>query len=106
MVPEEAWWKAGDVRKLTGRSRGVAQEVAAWRERRAAGLDRPRRSVLSDLAILTIAQRPPRNRQELEKLRGVDARHLAKGAAAEILEAVERGRSLAPRPAAAAARRR
>jgi ribonuclease D len=70
--------------------------VAAWRERRAAQLDRPRRSILSDLAILTIAQRPPRNRQELEKLRGVDARHLAKGAGTEILEAVDRGRTLAP----------
>jgi ribonuclease D len=94
VVPEEAWWKAGNVRKLTGRSRGVAQEVAAWRERRAAELDRPRRSILSDLAILTIAQRPPRNRQDLEKLRGVEARHLAKGSAAEILEAVDRGRAL------------
>ncbi len=96
VVPEEAWWKAGNVRKLTGRSRGVAQEVAAWRERRAAEVDRPRRSVLSDLAILTIAQRPPRNRAELERLRGVDARHLAKGAAVDILEAVDRGRTLAP----------
>ena len=94
VVPEEAWWKVGDVRRLTGRSRGVAQEVAAWRERQAAEVDRPRRSVLSDLAILTISQRPPRNRQDLEKLRGVDTRSLAKGAAAEILGAVERGRSL------------
>ena len=94
MVPEESWWKVGDVRRLTGRSRGVAQEVAAWRERRAADLDRPRRSVLSDLAVLTIAQRPPHNRQELERLRGVDARHLARGAADEILEAVDRGRAL------------
>jgi ribonuclease D len=96
VVPEQAWWKVGDVRRLTGRSRGVAQEVTAWRERRAAEVDRPRRSVLSDLAVLTIAQRPPRNRQELAKLRGVDERSLAKGGAAEILEAVERGRSLAP----------
>jgi ribonuclease D len=95
VVPQEAWWRVGDVRRLSGRSRGVAQEVAAWRERRAAEVDRPRRSVLSDLAILTIAQRPPRSRQELEKLRGVDARHLAKGAATEILEAVDRGRTLA-----------
>jgi ribonuclease D len=95
LAPEEAWWKTGNVRKLTGRSRGVAQEVAAWRERRASELDRPRRSVLSDLAILTIAQRPPSSRQDLEKLRGVDARHLAKGAGAEILEAVDRGLSLA-----------
>jgi ribonuclease D len=96
VVPEEAWWKVGDVRRLSGRARGVAQEVTAWRERRAAEIDRPRRSVLSDLAILTIAQRPPRNRQELAKLRGVDERSLAKGGAAEILEAVERGRSLDP----------
>jgi ribonuclease D len=82
------------MRRLNGRARGVAQEVTAWRERRAADIDRPRRSVLSDLAVLTIAQRPPRNRQELAKLRGVDERSLAKGGAAEILEAVERGRSL------------
>jgi ribonuclease D len=94
-VPQEAWWRVGDVRKLTGRSRGVAQEVAAWRERRAAEVDRPRRSVLSDLAILAIAQRPPPNRQDLEKLRGVDTRHLSKGAATEILEAVHGGRTLA-----------
>jgi ribonuclease D len=92
--PEEAWWKVGDMRRLTGRARGVAQEVAAWRERRAATVDRPRRSVLSDLAILTIAQRPPGNRRQLEQLRGVDARSLSKGGAGEILEAVERGRAL------------
>jgi ribonuclease D len=94
-APEEAWWRVGDMRRLRGRARGVAQEVAAWRERRAAGSDRPRRSVLSDLAIITIAQRPPRNRHDLEKLRGVEGRHLSGGAAGEILEAVERGLALA-----------
>jgi ribonuclease D len=96
VVPEQAWWKVSDVRRLSGRARGVAQEVAAWRERRAAEIDRPRRSVLSDLGVLTIAQRPPRTRSDLEKLRGVDGRHLGQGAATEILAAVERGRSLAP----------
>jgi ribonuclease D len=86
----------GDVRKLTGRSRGVAQEVAAWRDRHAATVDRPRRHVLSDLALLAIAQRPPHNRQELQKTRGVDGRHLAQGAADEILAAIERGLALSP----------
>ena len=95
-VPEELWWKMGDVRKLSGRSRGVAQEVAAWRDRHAAALDRPRRHVLSDLALLAIAQRPPQSRQELQRTRGVDARHLAQGAAAEILAAVARGLALPP----------
>lgn len=96
VVPEQAWWKVGDIRRLTGRSRGVAQELAAWRERKAAETNRPRRSVLADLAILTIAQRPPKTRSELEKLRGVDGRALAKGGATEILEAVARGRELDP----------
>ena len=74
---------------------GIAQEVAAWREAAAARLDRPRRSVLSDLAILTIAQRPPQTARSSRRSRGVDARHLAKGAATEILEAVDRGQTLA-----------
>jgi ribonuclease D len=94
--PEELWWKMGDIRRLTGRSRGVAQEIAAWRDRHAAAVDRPRRHVLSDLALLAIAQRPPRNRQELQQTRGVDGRHLAQGAAAEILDAVARGLALTP----------
>jgi ribonuclease D len=96
VVPEELWWKMGDIRKLSGRSRGVAQELAAWRDRRAATVDRPRRTVLSDLALLAIAQRPPRNRQELQATRGVDGRHLAQGGAAEILDTVARGLALAP----------
>jgi ribonuclease D len=95
-VPEELWWKMGDIRKLTERSRGVAQEVAAWRERRAVAVNRPRRNVLSDLALLAIAQRPPRNRRELEQVRGVDGRHLAQGGATEILDAIARGLALAP----------
>ena len=90
-VPEEAWWKMGDVRNLTNRSRGVAQDVAAWRERKAEAANRPRRSVLSDLALLAIAQRPPRNREELQQIRGLDGRHLAQGGGAEILEAIRRG---------------
>jgi ribonuclease D len=94
VVPEELWWKMGDVRKLSGRSRGVAQEVAAWRDRRAAAVDRPRRSVLSDLGLLALAQRPPKNRQELQQIRGIDARHLANGGAAEILDAIARGLAL------------
>ncbi len=94
VVPEQAWWKVSDVRRLSGRARGVAQELAAWRERKAAAADRPRRSVLSDLGVITIAQRAPQTRQDLEKLRGVDGRHLGQGAAAEILAAVERGRAL------------
>jgi ribonuclease D len=92
--PEEAWWRLGDIRSMPRRSRGVAQEVAAWRERTAAASDRPRRTVLSDLGLLAISQRPPHNAEELRRARGVDGRHLAQGRAAEILEAVHRGLEL------------
>ena len=95
-VPEEAWWKLGDIRSMSGASRAVAQEVAAWRERTAAESNRPRRMVLSDLGLLALSQRPPRNADELRRTRGVDGRHLAQGRAAEILRAVERGLDLEP----------
>jgi ribonuclease D len=95
-VPEEAWWKLGDIRGMSRRSRAVAQEVAAWRERTAAETNRPRRMVLSDLGLLAITQRPPRNGDELRGSRGIDGRHLAQGRAAEILRAVQRGLALPP----------
>ncbi len=93
-VPEEAWWKLGDIRGMSRRSRAVAQEVAAWRERTAAATNRPRRQVLSDLGLLAISQRPPQSADELRRTRGVDGRHLAQGRAAEILRAIRRGLDL------------
>jgi ribonuclease D len=92
--PEEAWWRLGDIRSMSRHSRGVAQEVAAWRERTAAASDRPRRTVLSDLGLLAISQRPPHSLEELRRSRGVDGRHLAQGRANEILDAVRRGLEL------------
>lgn len=93
--PEVTWWKLRDSRQLKGRARGVAQEVAAWRERVAAETDRPPRFVLPDLAILAMAQRPPRSPADLEEIRGLEGRAPRGEIAAEILSAVERGVALA-----------
>ena len=94
--PETAWWRLKDTRSLRGASRGVAQEVAAWRERRAASLDVPSRFVLADLALLGIAHKPPSTEEDLLAVRGLEARSLKPPARAALLEAVERGRTLAP----------
>jgi ribonuclease D len=94
--PDTAWWKIKGARQLRGRSRAVAQEVAAWRERTAADLDVPPRYVLSDLALAGIVHRPPRTREELSALRGVDGRSMRNGAADALLAAVERGLRLDP----------
>jgi ribonuclease D len=93
-VPEEAWWRLPHSRQLRGSARSVAQEVAAWRERRAQRLDVPVRFVLSDLAVTCVAQRPPGDRDELRKTRGVDARHLNGSVPDELLAAIAKGRSL------------
>ncbi len=94
--PARAWWRLPHSRQLRGASRGVAQEVAAWRERRARQLDLPVRFVLSDLTVMAVAQRPPSSREELLRARGVDGRHLSGAAPEELLAAIERGRKLSP----------
>ncbi len=92
--PRKAWWKLRDARSLKGSARGVAQEVAAWRERRAQTLDQPVRAVLPDLALQAIAHRPPTTAAALQRIRGMEGRRLKPAAEAELLEAVERGRAL------------
>ncbi|MGA0356358.1 MAG: ribonuclease D [Ilumatobacteraceae bacterium] len=89
--PEQAWLRLKDVRSLKPRGRAVAQEVAAWRERRAMALDVPVRQVLPDLAVLGVSQRQPREERELAQSRGVDGRHTKGVVATELLAAVARG---------------
>ena len=92
--PLKAWWKLRDARSLKGASRGVAQEVAAWRELRAQTVDQPVRSVLPDLAVQAIAHRPPANPAALQRIRGMEGRHLKPAVGADVIAAVERGRAL------------
>lgn len=92
--PRKAWWKLRDSRSLKGASRGVAQEVAAWREGRAARVDQPVRYVLADLVVQAIAHRPPATLDALNSMRGLDGRHLRAPVAEEILQAVDRGKKL------------
>jgi ribonuclease D len=87
--PEVAWWRIKGARSLRGERAGVAQSVAAWRERRARELDRPARHVLSDLVLAGVAARPPRSVKELADLRG--AERLPKPMLAEVVAAVEAG---------------
>lgn len=87
---ETAWWRIKGARQLRGSGRGVAQKVAAWRERTAESLDVPARYVLSDLALAGVVQRPPRNRDDLTGIRGIDGR-LRDNTAKELLSAIAAG---------------
>lgn len=70
--PDDAWRRIKEARRLRDRPAAVARAVAAWRERRAAELNRPVRQVMSDLAVVAIAQRAPHTLEDLSEVRGVD----------------------------------
>ena len=94
--PETAWWRIKGSRSLRSKARGVAQEVAAWRERTAQARDLPPRFVLSDLALAGIVHRPPHSPEQLREVRGLDARLLRGDTGSAILAAVEAGLALPP----------
>src|SRR3546814_2266990 len=69
---EHAWWKIKEAKSLRGRAAAVAQTLAAWRERKASEVDRPVRYLLADLALVSMAQRPPKDEADLRRVRGLD----------------------------------
>ena len=89
--PRRAWWKLKGARRFRGKTRKVAQAVAAWREHEARKRDLPPRFVLGDLALQSIVGRPPENESQLRKVRGLDTRRID---AAALLAAVDRARSM------------
>jgi ribonuclease D len=89
--PDEAWRKIKEARHLKGKALTIARSVAAWRERRAAEVDQPVRFVLSDIAVVGVAQAAPTDIDALARIRGLD-KGIAKGALGPaILEAVAEG---------------
>lgn len=89
--PTLAWLKIKEVRALRGPARGVAQNLAEWRERKAMDVDIPPRRVLSDMALLAIAQKMPTSETDLMQSRGIEARQIGGTIANEILETVRQG---------------
>ncbi|WP_419839310.1 ribonuclease D [Candidatus Poriferisodalis sp.] len=93
--PSQAWTRIKGARQLRGPQRAVAYRLAAWRERTASERDIPVRFVLSDMALLSIAQRRPRSVSELQGLRGVDGNQLRGRAGDRVIAEVARGLDMA-----------
>lgn len=89
--PETAWWKLKGKSNLPAKGQAVAQAVAAFREREAERRNVLPRFVLPDLVLMGIAQRAPTSLDELRKVRGLDASHVAGELGRAILEAVRAG---------------
>jgi len=83
---ETAWLRIKEVRRLEGRPRALAQQVARWREQHASQRDQPVRRILPDLGVAAVAQRMPKTIAQLRGIRGIEPRHLRKGADRDLLE--------------------
>jgi ribonuclease D len=90
---DDAWLRVKDARSLKGEARGVARSVARWRDERARQLNVPVRRVLSDMALVSIAQQVPTSANELLGLRGIDGRLSHGSDVNEILAVVASGRT-------------
>ena len=87
--PRSAYRRVKRVSSLTRRQQAVARELAAWRERRAADRDIPRKWVISDEVLVALARRPPKTETELKRVRGTE--QLSDRDVAAALEAAQRG---------------
>lgn len=65
--PASAWRKVKNWRQLEGPALARLQALAAWRETVALERDRPRRWILADAALLSLAGRPPEVPADLER---------------------------------------
>jgi ribonuclease D len=95
--PETAWERLPRIGQLDPRSRAVARELAAWRERTAAGANRPVGSILADPPLVELAKRHPSTIGGLEQIRGLHP-PIIKRRGQAILDAIARGLEAEPIP--------
>jgi ribonuclease D len=96
--PEQAWLRVKGLRGLDPGRERLAQELAAWRERRAMEHDRPRGWILEDAALREIVMRVPRTEEALAQIRELPA-GLVKRRAGELLACVAAAAVPDPAPA-------
>ncbi|MBC95857.1 hypothetical protein CL649_03200 [bacterium] len=89
--PKDAWQRIKEAKHLNKEARGVAQALAEWREITAQKNDIPNRYIMSDLALVGIAQRKPTKLSELKNIRGFDSTQYQKEKGQHLLRIVERG---------------
>ena len=93
--PDEVWRRLPRVNGLDARSRAVARELAAWRERTAERENRPVGAVVRDPTVVELAKRTPASRKEIAQIRGVNP-DVVRRRGDDMLAAIERGRAAEP----------
>jgi len=83
--------KLGPLREMSSRQLAILREVAEWRDRRAAEINRPPQRVAPDEALRQMAFAPPRTAEQVARSRGLQG--VGSGAGG-LLAAVRRGLEL------------
>lgn len=71
--PDQAWLKLKTSSHFNQKQLGLVKALSGWREQKAIETNQPRKWVISDEAILTLAKRPQRALEGLYKLKELDA---------------------------------
>jgi ribonuclease D len=95
--PEQAWLRVKGLRGLDEERTRLAQQLAAWRERRAIERNRPRGWILDDAALREIVLQVPRSTQALSAIAEVPA-GVVKHCGQELLECVRAAEITDPPP--------
>ena len=98
MQPEQAWTRVKGLGALDPARTRLARELAAWRERRAAGRNRPRGWILDDAALREIVVRVPRSLPSLASVAALPP-GLVKSCGEEILACINAAQIPDPPPA-------
>ena len=91
--PEQVWQRVSGNTRLKGQQLAILQQLAAWREREAKQRDKPRKWILADDMLVSLAQHPPKDRDQLQRLRGL-SENLINRHGDEILRLIKQGQSL------------
>lgn len=89
------WRKLPGLHRLSSQELGVAVQLAQWREQEADNRGCQPRRVLRDDLLTDLCRRQPKTEKELLATRDMNRSNFKRGAA-EMLEAIERGRDLDP----------
>ncbi|GIR35035.1 MAG: hypothetical protein CM15mP49_04200 [Actinomycetota bacterium] len=88
--PKDAWQRIKEAKHLNKQARGVAQALAEWRELAAQKNDIPIRYIMSDLALVGIAQRKTYKIIGSKNIRGFDYAQYQKEKGQHLLKSLKR----------------
>lgn len=90
---EQVWQRVSGKTRLKGQQLAILQKLAAWREQQAKQRDKPRKWILADDMLVSLAQHPPKDKAQLQRLRGLSENLIHKHGD-DLLDLIQQGQSL------------